>query len=86
MSNGAQLSMIEPEKLYSLSEIERLTGLKKSAIRNARMRGLQVRYFSRLGYVKGSDLLAYIVENSRDEKTIPADAAARNNRSLASAR
>lgn len=79
---SVQLSSIDPEKLYAISEISALTGLKKAALRTARRNGLRIRYFSRFAYVQGKDLIDYVIENSRDEKAVPRQAAVRNRKSL----
>ncbi len=60
--------IIEPHILYRLDEAKRRLGWGPAALRQARRRGLRVRYAGRNGYLLGRDIIAHIEATGRDEK------------------
>lgn len=70
MARGSQkvafsLGEIDPTRLYSLTEVHEKTGLGKHSLRAARRAGLTVRYFGRLGFIRGNELIDHLVEHAK---------------------
>lgn len=51
---------IDPSILYTLTDFQRLTGLGRWAMRQARRKGLRVRRIGGRAYVLGSDFVAHL--------------------------
>ena len=64
---GPTGQVIEPTSLYTLSEVMARTGLRKTALRQARRRGLPVHYHGRTAFILGKDLIGFLIRNSRKE-------------------
>lgn len=60
--------IIEPHILYSLATFKQITGLGTYAIREARKRGLRIRYAGRKAYILGRDFHEHIDRNGRAER------------------
>ena len=60
--------IIEPDKLYTFRAIQRLTGVGRSGLREARKAGLEVRYFGRQGYVLGRWIIDHILEHGKTKR------------------
>ena len=60
--------IIEPHILYRLSEAQQRLGWGAHAMRQARRRGLKVRYAGRNAYIIGRDIIEHIEQTGRDEK------------------
>jgi hypothetical protein len=54
--------------LYRLDEAKARLGWGAAAMRQARRRGLRVRYAGRNAYLLGRDIIAHIEATGRDEK------------------
>ena len=59
---------IEGHVLYALPEFLRRVGWSRHALREARKRGLRVRYAARNGFILGRDFLEYLDQHGRDQK------------------
>ena len=59
---------VEPERLYRLPELMARTGCGVAFFRNARRKGLPVRYVGRCAFIAGSDFIAHVAEHGRREK------------------
>jgi len=59
---------IEGHVLYSLSEFQRRTGWGRHALRQAKKRGLRIRYSGRNGFVLGRDFFEFLDRTGRDAK------------------
>lgn len=57
--DGIIEGVIEPEKLYSLPVLHRITGLGDVALRRAQKRGLRVLRAGRYGWVRGCDFILW---------------------------
>jgi hypothetical protein len=61
------LAPIEPDSLYPVAVLKRITGLGDAALRQARRAGLVVRYLHGRAYVCGHDFIRYATENGSTE-------------------
>ena len=68
MTTVPQCGIIEPHILYTLDEAKRRLGWGAAAVRQARRRGLRVRYAGRNAYLLGRDIIEHIEKTGRDEK------------------
>jgi len=59
------IGMIVPSHLYNFKAIERLMGIGRAGISEARKQGLEVRYFGRHGFVLGKHLIDHILKHGR---------------------
>lgn len=59
---------IDGNKLYTLRELCRRLGWSAAAFRSARRKGLTVRYMAGRGYVKGDDLISFVMANGKPTK------------------
>lgn len=59
---------IDGNKLYTLRELYRRLGWSAAAFRSARLKGLTVRYMAGRGYVKGDDLISFVMANGKPTK------------------
>lgn len=62
------LAPIRIDEIYPGELLQRMTGLGKASIREARRRGLKVSYLHGRVFIKGSDWIAYCDEHGRDSK------------------
>ena len=60
--------IIDPHRLYSFNAFERITGIGKAGLREARNNGLEVRYFGRQGYVLGKTIIDFILTNGKSSR------------------
>ena len=60
--------VIEPQTLYTFTAFSNITGVGKAGIREARKRGLQVRYDGRGGWILGQWWIDYITANGKTER------------------
>ena len=68
MSTATKPATIEPDVLYRLDAAKQVTGWGVHGMRQARRRGLPVKYLGRFAYVKGADLIDHIEQHGRSEK------------------
>jgi len=59
---------IDGNKLYTLRELCRRLGWSVAAFRSARRKGLSVRYMAGRGYVKGDDLITFVMDHGKPTK------------------
>lgn len=59
---------IDGSKLYTLRELCTRLGWSSAAFRSARRKGLSVRYMAGRGYVKGDDLITFVMEHGKPTK------------------
>jgi hypothetical protein len=62
------LAPIRPDELYPGELFEQMTGLGRSAIREARRKGLKVLYVHARLFIRGSDWIAYCDEHGKETK------------------
>ena len=60
--------VVDPDRLYSFSAFTQQTGVGKAGIREARKRGLEVRYEGRSGWILGQWWIDYIIANGKTER------------------
>jgi hypothetical protein len=61
---------IVPGTLYTLSDFQQVTGLKRHSMREARNNGLKVRRIGRRVFIHSDDFLAYVDEiNKQDDQS-----------------
>ncbi len=53
---------ISQDACYTLSELQKRTGLKRDAMRSARKNGLRVIYRHNRAFIMGSDFLSYLAK------------------------
>jgi hypothetical protein len=69
MANRSEdLAAIRPEEQYPVELFERIAGLGRAALREARRKGLKVKYIHGRAYVRGSDWLSYCESEGKDSK------------------
>ena len=56
---------IDPTRLYSLGEFQRVSGMSTAAVRSARREGLVVRYLGRTAWILGRDFVEFVVSKGR---------------------
>lgn len=59
---------IRPDELYTLDSFMRYVGLGRSAIRQARAKGLVVRYVAARAFILGADWIDYVTTNGKASK------------------
>jgi hypothetical protein len=57
--------IIIPDRLYSFQAFERLTGIGRAGLREARNKGLEVKYFGRQGHILGQTIITFILDNGK---------------------
>lgn len=62
----AHPGVISLNSAYRLDEAKRRLGMSEHAMRQARRRGLKVRYVGRRGYLLGRDWLAFLETQSKE--------------------
>lgn len=60
--------VIIPERLYTFQAFEKLTGIGRAGLREARKQGLEVKYFGRQGYVLGKTIIDFILTNGKSSR------------------
>ena len=60
VANQARAGVIEPAAVYTLPEFMGRTGFTKSAMREARRKGLKVRRIGKRAFVFGRDAIEFI--------------------------
>ena len=69
MANRSEdLAAIRPEEQYPVELFERIAGLGRAALREARRKGLKVTYVHGRAYVRGSDWLSYCDAEGKGSK------------------
>jgi len=69
MANRSEdLAAIRHDEQYPLELFEKMAGLGRSAVREARRRGLKVTYLHGRGYVRGSGWMAYCDSEGKGTK------------------
>jgi hypothetical protein len=66
---NANDGIIDPGRLYNFAAFKRITGLGTAALRDARRKGLAVRYYGRQGYILGEDAIAFIQISGTPERS-----------------
>lgn len=61
------LGTVTADAIYTLDFIRVHLGLGQSAIREARRKGLPIKYVGRKGFVLGSDLIAFVRDTATDQ-------------------
>jgi hypothetical protein len=64
-NTSAEPGIIIPDWLYSFQAFERLTGIGRAGLREARKNGLEVKYFGRSGYILGQTIIDHILQNGK---------------------
>lgn len=64
----ATMTPISPTELYPIKLFRRLAGLGPHAMRQARAKGLKVRYVGKNAYIKGQDFIDYVDQNATDTR------------------
>jgi hypothetical protein len=67
-TDSADKGIIIPERLYSFQAFEKLTGIGRAGLREARRNGLDVKYFGRSGYILGQTIIDFILENGKSSR------------------
>ncbi len=65
---GPAISSIDPDHLYPLQELSRVSGMGKAALRSARAKGLKVGYLGSRAFVRGRDFLEYFDKTSKQTR------------------
>lgn len=60
--------VIDPQRLYTFSTFSKLTGVGKAGIREARRKGLEVRYDGRGGWILGQWWIDYVITNGKSSR------------------
>ncbi|HBL45456.1 hypothetical protein [Gimesia sp.] len=60
---------IEPDRLYSLEEFKRVTGLKDWALRQARRAGLKMLKLGNRKFVKGQAFIVFLENQNETQET-----------------
>ncbi len=58
-----------PGTLYTLQDFQAATGMKKTALRTARERGLKVRYVGNRGFILADDFLEYVQAEGKESES-----------------
>jgi hypothetical protein len=62
------ITAILPGAIYNLEAFSAVTGMKKTALRTCRERGLKVHYVGNRGYIVGSDFADYLKEHGKESE------------------
>lgn len=60
--------VIDRDTIYSISELQARFGWCDKTLRRMRDEGLEVRYYGRMGFIRGCDLQHHIWEHGKDSR------------------